>query len=176
MAIYVLAEGLQLTGITDKVGSLLLKLAGSEKRWLMVTVMISGAFLSLFMNNIAAASVLMPAVSGASRKSEINPSRLLMPLAIGTILGGMATLLTTANIIVSSLLRDAGYTGFGLLDFAPAWITLRCNRNRMATVGWRLLPKRSSIRQHHTMHQEEGDLGNIYRLDERLIIARFQWL
>jgi len=71
------------------------------------------------MNHIAAAAVLLPAVSGAARKVKVNPSRLLMPLAFATILGGMTTLFTTSNILVSSLLHDQGLRGFGVLDFLP---------------------------------------------------------
>lgn len=72
------------------------------------------------MNHIAAAAVLLPAVSGAARKVKVNLSRLLMPLAFATILGGIATLFTTKdNILVSSLLHDQGLRGFGVLDFLP---------------------------------------------------------
>ena len=71
------------------------------------------------MNHIAAAAVLLPAVSGAARKVKVNLSRLLMPLAFATILGGMTTLFTTSNILVSSLLHDQGLRGFGVLDFLP---------------------------------------------------------
>jgi di/tricarboxylate transporter len=71
------------------------------------------------MNHIAAAAVLLPAVSGAARKVKVNPPRLLMPLAFATILGGIATLFTTSNILVSSLLHDQGLRGFGVLDFLP---------------------------------------------------------
>ncbi|MEK7723633.1 MAG: SLC13 family permease, partial [Acidobacteriota bacterium] len=105
MAIFILSDALQKTGVTEQVGNILLKVGGKSELRLTFVVMIAGAFLSLFMNNIAAASVLLPAVSGAAKKASINNSRLMMPLAFGTILGGMATLLTTSNIIVSSLLN-----------------------------------------------------------------------
>jgi di/tricarboxylate transporter len=82
-------------------------------------VSLSSALLSLFMNNIAAVGVLLPTVNTISRKSGVSPSRLLIPLAFGTILGGMATLLTTSNIIVSGALREAGFASFGLLDYFP---------------------------------------------------------
>ncbi len=104
LAIFILAEALQRSGVTEQVGNILLKVGGKSERRLVVVVMMAGAFLSLFMNNIAAAAVLLPAVSGAARKANVNLSRVLMPLAFGTILGGMATLLTTSNIILSSLL------------------------------------------------------------------------
>lgn len=173
MAIYVLAEGLQRTGVAEKIGSFLLRLGGTTERRLMVVVMFSGAFLSLFMNNIAAASVLLPAVSGGARKSTLNPSRLLMPLAIGTILGGMATLLTTTNIVVSSVLRDEGLAGYGLLDFAPLGLPLvAAGILYMAIVGWRLLPVQSGAHHLRAAGLEEGDLPSIYRLGERLIRAR----
>ena len=173
MAIYVLVEGLQRTGVTEKIGSYLLRLGGSSERWLMVVVMLSGAFLSLFMNNIAAASVLLPAVSGGARKSTLNPSRLLIPLAFGTILGGMATLLTTTNIVVSSVLRNEGLAGYGLLDFAPIGLPLvAAGVLYMAIVGWRLLPARSNAHHLRAASPEQGDLPSIYRLGERLILAR----
>src|SRR4051812_29586324 len=92
LAIFILASGLERTGVTRRVGRLSGRGAGEGGGRLVMAVMLAGAFLSLFMNNIAAASVLLPAVSGAARRAKVNPSRLLMPLAFGTILGGMATL------------------------------------------------------------------------------------
>ena len=173
VAIFVLAEGLQRTGVTEKIGAFLGKLGGLQERGLMIVIMISGAFLSLFMNNIAAAAVLLPAVSGAARKSHLNPSRLLMPLAFGTILGGMATLFTTINIVVSSVLRDNGLAGYGILDFAPLGVPLVViGITYMATLGWHLLPVQSSAEHFSAAGVEEADLTSIYRLGERLILAR----
>jgi di/tricarboxylate transporter len=173
VAIFVLAEGLQRTGVTDQVGRLLLRIGGAKEHWLAVTVTLAGAFLSLFMNNIAAASVLLPAVSGAARKASVNPSRLLMPLAFGTILGGMATLLTTTNIVVSSLLRDRGLSGYGLLDFAPLGLPLvAAGVLYMALLGRRLLPRQSSKQLLLDTGRSEASLLDIYRLDERLLWAR----
>jgi len=113
IAIYVLAESLQRTGVTEQAGNILQKLGGRSELSLVVIVMAAGAFLSLFMNNIAAAAVLLPAVSGVAKKAGVSNSKILIPLAFGTILGGMATLLTTTNIILSSLLHDNDIQGFG---------------------------------------------------------------
>ncbi|HLE51845.1 MAG TPA: SLC13 family permease [Anaerolineales bacterium] len=173
MAIYVLAEGLLRTGVTDQVGAFLLRVGGMTERWLMGVVMFAGAFLSLFMNNIAAASVMLPAIAGVARKSRVNPSHLLMPLAFGTILGGMATLLTTTNIVVSSLLRDEGLVGYGLLDFAPLGLPLvAAGVIYMAFVGQRLLPAKSNLQRWRTIFPQESNLTSIYQLEERLIRAR----
>ena len=173
MAIFVLAEGLQRTGVTDRIGKLLLRLGGTQEPWLALTVMLAGAVLSLFMNNIAAASVLLPAVSGAARKANVSPSRLLMPLAFGTLLGGMATLLTTTNIVVSSLLRDRGLAGYGLLDFVPIGLPLvAVGVLYMAVVGRRLLPCQPPKQALVGADGGEPSLFDVYRLNERLVWAR----
>jgi di/tricarboxylate transporter len=172
MAIFVLAEGLQRTGVIERVGDLLLRVAGEGEGRLVVVVMLAGAFLSLFMNNIAAASVLMPAVAGAARKARVSPARLMMPLAFATILGGMATLLTTTNIVVSSLLRDEGLAGYGLLDFAPVGLPLV-----VAGVAYMVLWGRHRLPAHLPTgwigpDPLQDDLVEVYRLGERLFWAR----
>lgn len=172
-SIFILAEGLQRTGITEKVGTLLLRIGGSGEGRLVVVVMAAGALLSLFMNNIAAASVLLPAVSGAARKAEVKASRLLMPLAFATILGGMATLLTTTNIVVSSLLRERGLDGFSVLDFAPIGLPIVATGVvYMAWVGRRFLPAESPVERFRDRSRADLDLVDLYRLSARLFRAR----
>jgi di/tricarboxylate transporter len=125
------------------------------------------------MNNIAAASILLPAVAGAARRAEVSPSRLMMPLAFGTLLGGMATLLTTTNIIVSGLLRDHGLRGYRLLDFAPLGLPLIvAGVGYMALWGRHLLPARPPAGRLEPLPQEQPDLVGLYRLSERLFRAR----
>lgn len=173
MAIFILAEGLRRSGVTDRMGTWLIRLAGASELRLTGIVTLAGALLSLFMNNIAAASVLLPAVSGAARKLRLSPARLLMPLAFGTILGGMATLFTTTNIIASSLLRDQGLAGFGVLAFAPLGIFLvAAGILYLMLWGRRLLPTRLPRQELIDLEQIEKDLAEVYRLDERLVRAQ----
>jgi di/tricarboxylate transporter len=172
LAIFMLTAGLEHTGVTRRVGDLLVRIAGRGELRQTVVVMLAGAFLSLFMNNIAAAAVLLPAVSGASHRAGVNPSRLLMPLAFATILGGMATLLTTTNIVVSSLLRDQGLPGYGLLDFAPLGLPLvAAGIAFMVLWGRRQLPDRSPAQVLAEIHRREADLAEVYHLGERLFRA-----
>lgn len=171
-SIFILAEGLRRTGVTDKIGTLLLRVAGNQEHRLVAVIMVAGAFLSLFMNNIAAASVLLPAVSGAARKAGVNPSRLLMPLAFATILGGMATLFTTANIVVSGVLRDANLRDFGIFDLAPIGIPIvLVGTLYMLFWGRRYLPDQSPAERMNPAPNQE-DLIGTYRLDKRLFRAR----
>ena len=171
IAIFMLADGLRRTGITEKLGEVLIQLGGKREGRLVFTVTLAGAILSLFMNNIAAASVLLPGISAAARKAGVSPSRLLMPLAFGTILGGMATLLTTTNILVSGILREHNLPGFGLFDFAPVGIPIViAGILYMSLIGFRLLP--AQAHPGPLSISTENDLQGVYHLNERLIRGR----
>jgi di/tricarboxylate transporter len=168
---FILAEGLRRSGLTERLGSFIIRLFGRGERRLIFGVMAASATLSLFMNNIAAASLLFPSLSGMVRRSKVSSSRLLMPLAFGSILGGMATLLTATNIIVSGLLRDANLQGFSLTDFAPIGLPLAFV-GILFVVFWgrKLLPDQSPA-QRHEEGGELNDLLNTYQLAERLVRA-----
>lgn len=171
MAIFILADGLRRAGLTEHVGALLVRMGGTSETKLIVVVMMAGAFLSLFMNNIAAASVLLPAVSSAGRKAGVSPSRLLMPLAFSTILGGMATLLTTTNIVVGGILNEENLQGFGPLDFFLFGLpVLIAGISYMAFLGRRMLPQESFLEK--SKHQNRSDLVTNYSLHEHLFRAR----
>jgi di/tricarboxylate transporter len=174
MAIFILAEALRRTGVTEQVGNILLKVGGRSELRLVAAVMIAGAFLSLFMNNIAAAAVLLPAVSGAAKKASVNTSRLMMPLAFGTILGGMATLLTTSNILLNSLLSDNNIQVFGLTDFAPIGVPLVVvGILYFSFIGRRFLPGESMLERTVAPDKtEHDDLVATYNLNENLFRAR----
>jgi di/tricarboxylate transporter len=173
MAIFVLAYGLEVTGIAERIGELLIRTArGSEAR-LIITLMSTGAFLSLFMNNIAAASILLPAASTIAKKSNARLSHLLMPLAFGTLLGGTATLFATTNIVVSGVLKSSGYRGFSIFEFAPVGLPLIITGiTYMALWGRRLLPTEPRGERANVIHQAESDLLHLYQLGERLFRVR----
>lgn len=169
LAIFILTTGLYRTGVTRHMGRALHRLAGGRPARLLLLTMLSGAGLSLFMNNIAAAAVLLPAVMDVSRRTSISPSKLLMPLAFGVALGGMATLLTTSNIVVSATLRDWGLTPYGLLDFLPVGLTMIVvGTLYMLLVGYRLLPTVNLIERFDHTRRLRQELTQAYALEERL--------
>jgi len=173
MAIFVLTGGLSHTGVTRAAGRALLRVAGQSQVRLIAIIMLGGAGFSLFMNNIAAAAVLLPGVMDAARRTRVNPSKLLMPLAFATILGGMATLLTTSNILVSTALRDRELNAFRLTDFAPVGLPIViAGIAYMVLVGRKLLPERHPREQLGLVRHLRAELTELYALQERLSEVR----
>ncbi len=119
IGLFILTQALEETGVVVWIADRLRVIGrGSEVR-LLLLFMATGAALSLVMNNIAAGAVLLPAAVQVGRESNVPPSKLLIPLAFGTLVGGMATYFTTANIIMSSLLRDQGQEALNMMSFLP---------------------------------------------------------
>jgi di/tricarboxylate transporter len=173
MSAFILADGLRRSGATERLGEFIVRLFGAGPRRMTFGVMTAAALLSLFMNNIAAASLLFPVISGVARRSKMSSSRLLMPLAFGTILGGMATLLTTTNIIVSGILRDVNLTGFGLLDFAPIGLPIAFAGILFVTLwGRKSLPEQSPAERIKGNDGQSGEeLLDTYQLSDRFLRA-----
>jgi di/tricarboxylate transporter len=98
--------------------------------------------LSGFVKNIGALAMLMPVAFQLARKTETSPSSLLMPMAFGSLLGGIVTLIgTSPNIIVSRVREEIVGEPFQMFDFAPVGICLALAGVAFLTLGWRLLPK-----------------------------------
>jgi di/tricarboxylate transporter len=119
IGIYILSASLHYTGAAYWLGTQLYRFSGTSNTRLIIATMMAAAFLSLFMNNVAVVGVLLPAIITLAGKAQVPIRRLMIPLAYGTILGGMSTLLTTSNLIVSSALDQAGYQPYTILDFFP---------------------------------------------------------
>ncbi len=174
ISVYMMTGALFRTGVSASIGHWLVRTAGENEARMVALVMTTASALSLFMNNIAAGAVLMPAIMDVIRRTKINPSKLLLPMAYATELGGMATLLTTANIVVNSLLQQAGYRPFRLTDFAGVGgLAALAGIAYMVTIGRRILPERHPSEElGNTLSQgrvtESIDLITFYELKERL--------
>ena len=145
--VLVLSQGLQNTGAVDALSRAVLpRQAGRFVS--MIALLGLGAALSGFMNNVGAMALLMPVAMQLAKRLELPPGLVLMPLAFGTILGGMMTLVgTPPNLIVSGFRDAAGRGPFGMFDFAPVGVTVAVlGIAAIAAIGWRLVPRRTSAR------------------------------
>lgn len=164
MALSIITHALERVGATRKLGQLLYRLSRESEPRAVLVVMVAAALLSLVMNNIAAAAMLLPAVIGLTRQTGLRSSRLLIPLAFGTLLGGMATLLTTSNLLVSAALAEQGFKPYNLLDFAPVGLPMAlAGIGFMALLGWRRLPARGLDRPVEAKSRT-GSLSETYGL------------
>lgn len=121
LALFIVTTCLDKYGATRWIAGKLLAVGGQSERRLIALFAVAAAVMSLFMNTLAAGALLLPSALDASRRTGIKPSKLLIPIAYGTMLGGAATYLTTANIVVSALLplADPPQQPLGFLDFTP---------------------------------------------------------
>lgn len=143
--VLVLSQGLHNTGAVDWMArSFLPRSAGRLTS--MLALMGLGAIMSGFMNNVGAMALLMPIAVQLSNRLDLTQGQVLMPLAFGTILGGMTTLVgTPPNLIVSGFREEAGLGAFGMFDFAPVGVAVAILGVAFtATIGWRLVPARKS--------------------------------
>lgn len=144
--VLILSQGLQNTGAVDWLArSVLPREAGRLTG--MLALMGLGAALSGFMNNVGAMALLMPVAVQLSDRLDLTPGQVLMPLAFGTILGGMTTLIgTPPNLIVSGFRNEAGLGHFAIFDFAPIGAAVAVAGVLFVVfIGWRLVPARQSV-------------------------------
>ncbi len=122
--VLVLSRGLYETGAVDLVAERALPTSAGPVATLSALVAL-GAALSAFMNNVGAMALLMPVAVQLARRHELPPGKFLMPLAFGTILGGMTTLIgTPPNLIVAGFREEAGSGSFGMFDFTPVGLAV----------------------------------------------------
>jgi di/tricarboxylate transporter len=143
-AVLILGYGLQITGAVNALARRLLPSAGAGTTLSLLALVGLGAGLSCFMNNVGALALLMPVAIQMAGKHDLPPGKFLMPLAFGSILGGMTTLIgTPPNLIVSGFRSSAGLDHFGMFDFTPVGLTVAAvGVLFIGLAGWRLVPVR----------------------------------
>ena len=157
-AIYIVSAGLMYTGIADFIGQRIMRVSGQEEWRLILVIMVTVGVMSAFMNNIGATAVLLPAVIAIGREVKIPASKLLIPLAFGSLLGGVTTLIgTPPNLLASQALGAAGYEPFSLFDYTPMGLIIMVSSiTYMVLIGRHLLPARQI--------EQDDDLVEEYQL------------
>lgn len=167
-AVFILSAGLTQTGVAAIMGNQILRLASGGENRLLTILVTSTALLSGFMNNIGVSAMFLPVTIDIAYRKKMSPSLLLIPMAYGSLIGGMLILIGTAsNLVVSDFLREAGMQPLGLFDFTPiGLVILIISLIYMLLIGKRLLP-------HRVTPSIEGvepgrDFKKHYELEERL--------
>ncbi|RAU17436.1 sodium:solute symporter [Nitrincola tibetensis] len=167
--LFVIGEGLFRTGVAATAGNWLLKVGGDNEQRLLMFLLPVVALLSAFMSSTGAVALLIPVVLSMARKSGMQPSRLLMPLAFAALIGGMLTLIgTPPNIIVSAQMRDAGFEPFGFFAFTPIGLAiLIVGTLYLVFIARHLLPK-TEIRDPDNSHPSLIEFSERYATHHQL--------
>ncbi len=142
-AILIVSQGLASSGVVDSIAAVLGKV-GSSRTAQVAALTAVVTVCSAFMNNVGALALLMPVAIRIAAENDDSPSVLLMPLAFGSLLGGMTTLIgTPPNIIIGSYRAEVSDAPFGMFDYSPVGLGVAiCGLAFISLVGWRLIPLR----------------------------------
>ncbi len=167
--LFVVGEGLFRTGIATAAGQWLSRVGGDSEVRLLLFLMPVVGLLSAFMSSTGAVALLIPIVLSMSRKSGMSPSKLLMPMAYASLVGGMLTLIgTTPNIVVSAQLQEAGFAPFNFFDFTPlGLVILLATMIYLVSIGRRLLPQ-GEVRDPQQPHPHLHEFADRYAIADQL--------
>ncbi len=124
-AIFVISGALTATGVLDLVGSRIMKLGGGSEARTIFMLMLIACCVSAVMNNTTVTAMFAPATVVLARRSGINPSKILMPLAFASILGGTTTLIgTSTNIAVNQYFKDHKMVELRMFEITPIGLVI----------------------------------------------------
>ena len=175
IALFILTRGLDKSGVTRWIAQQIVRLGGQNPNRLIALFAGTSALLSLVMNNLAAGALVLPSAIDAARRTGIKPSKLLIPVSYGSMLGGAATYFTTANIIVSDLLliADPPQAPLGVLDFTPTGgLIAIAGILFLYLFGSRLLPDHEPTINQPINRRTGNQLEDLYKIGERLWLAQ----
>lgn len=172
-AVLIISRGLQNAGVVDVISRWLTK-AGERP-----TVQVSAltglvTSLSAFMNNVGALALLLPVGIRMARKSGLSPSRLLLPLAFGSCLGGLITLIgTPPNIIIATFRAAHSGDAFTMFDFTPVGLSVAlAGLLFISLLGWRLVPERTGTLSREDLFKVRDYLTEVRVTEESKYVGK----
>ncbi|MBD8490508.1 SLC13 family permease [Echinicola sp. CAU 1574] len=148
-AMFVISAAVFKTGSLNSINIIFLRMSRKNEFLFLLTLMTFSGILSAFINDTAVVALLMPTVLKIAKDTKIPPSKLLMPLSFGSLMGGVCTLLgTSTNILVSGIAQSNGVKPFGIFEMSGMGILfLISGITYMMTIGKWLTPSRLPSRE-----------------------------
>ena len=172
--LFILTGGLARTGVVDLVGRRLHRTAGESQFRMVALIMFAAAFCAAIMKNTTTTAMFLPVVLGLAARRNISPSKLLMPLAFGAILGGTCTLIgTSTNLAVSGALPRYGIQPFTMFELTRVGVVIvAVGMVYMLVVGLRLLPRRDASDSLTEQYHIRQYMTEVIVLDDSPLIGR----
>jgi di/tricarboxylate transporter len=172
--LFILTGGLARTGVIDLVGRRLHRAAGESEFRMVALIMFAAALCAAVMKNTTTTAMFLPVVLGISVRRNISPSKLLMPLAFGAILGGTCTLIgTSTNLAVSGALPRYGIQPFTMFELTRVGVVIvAVGMFYMLLVGIRLLPRRKSSESLTEQYHIRQYMTEVIVLDDSPLIGK----
>ena len=172
--LFILTGGLARTGLIDLVGRRLHRTAGDSEFRIAALIMFAAALCAAVMKNTTTTAMFLPVVLGVARRRNIRPSKLLMPLAFGAILGGTCTLIgTSTNLAVSGALPRYGIQPFTMFELTSVGVVIvAVGMLYMLLIGLRLLPRRDSAESLTEQYHVRQYVTEVIVLDDSPLIGK----
>ena len=120
VGLFVVGGAIFQTGLAKQVSGSIMRLAGTNELSLFLLVILVTAAIGAFMSNTGTVALMLPIVVSLAAGAKMSASRLLMPLAFASSMGGMLTLIgTPPNLVINETLVEAGYPSLSFFSFFP---------------------------------------------------------
>lgn len=174
-ALFILGGAISQTGLAGNISNKILQFAGNSSYKLFILVMLVTALIGSFLSNTGTVAMLMPIVMSLATKSNANVSRLLMPMAYASSIGGMMTLIgTPPTLVMHNALIEAGYNGLEFFTTLPVGLILLAIGILLLWPLTKVLDKKSkkdavegksTVKSPEQLASEYHVIDNLYRLE-----------
>ncbi len=171
VGLFVVGGAIFQTGLAKMVSGKIMKTAGKNQFLLFILVMLVTSFVGAFVSNTGTVALMLPIVVSLANSADMSPSRLLMPLAFASSMGGMLTLIgTPPNLVIQEAIVDAGLEPLSFFSFTPVGVVC-------IVVGiivliplskWILSRKKRQTEDEKKSHPSMEELLREYQLEQRL--------
>lgn len=173
-SVFVLSGGLYYTGLSDKLGSVIGRLAGQSYTRSIIVIMIAVAALSAFTHHLTITAIMLPVILKLSRENDISPSRLLMPMSFAASLGTTITIIgAPAFLLTDKLLVQASQPGLSIFAISPIGIALSLAGTLFIVLAGRwLLPDRGGLQDETDPFRLQGYFTELVVLPDSPMIEK----
>lgn len=161
VGLFVVGGAIFQTGLAKMISGRMMKLAGDSELRLFLMIVIATSVIGAFISNTGTVALMLPIVVSLASKARVSASRLLMPLAFASSLGGMLTLIgTPPNLVIQDVLTEAGYEPLSFFSFTPVGLV------GIAVGVLVLLPLSKFFLSAKDKGRSDGSSGHAKSLDE----------